>query len=142
MFRYSWRICALRIALFEPEREHRLAHLALERARRRQTHGSRELLRDRAAALDDSPRAEVAQRRADDADRVEAVMRIEAPILDREERVDHVRRHLVERDVDPLLGEEGKGRLALAIEDDRRLGARREVGQVVGAVELAWPRRA
>ena len=90
----------LGVALLEPDRDRRFANLAREGAIRRQLLEPRELLRQGAAAFDDAAAAPVAPGGLDDARGVEPVMRIEAPILDRQQRVDHVRRHAVERHVD------------------------------------------
>src|SRR5258708_5324527 len=85
-----------------------------------------ELLRKGAPALDDAAGAPVAPGRFRDAHRVEAMMRVEAPILDREECVDHQRRDPLERHVDPLLHEEREHLPVLPVEDDRALVGRAE----------------
>ena len=61
---------------------------------------------------------------------------MEAPILDRHDRVQHVRRDLVDRDVDSAFRVEGKGRLAVTIQHDRRLGTRGKAGEASRSVEL------
>ena len=70
-------------------------------------------------------------------------MRIEAPILDREERGDHVRRHAVERNVGALLDEEGEDLPVLPVEDDGALRVRADLGECGGVAELTvdQPRR-
>jgi len=63
-------------------------------------------------------------------------MRIEAPIFDGEERVDHVRRDAIERHVDALLDEKGERRLVVPVVNDRALRVladrreRRRVGKL------------
>jgi hypothetical protein len=93
----------LAIALLEPGRERRFADLARERPRGRELLGARELLRDGARPFHDPSGAPVPPCGLDDADAVQAVVRIEAPVLRRNNRVDHVRRHRVDRHVDALL---------------------------------------
>ena len=118
----------LRVALFHLRREQDFANLAVVGAFRGKRR-SRELLCDRAAALDDPPGPEVSPRRGGDANGIHSVMRIKASILDREQRVDHVRRNPVERHGDALLDEKSEGRFAQAVVHDRRLRPRREVSQ-------------
>ncbi len=72
-----------------------------------------ELLGDRRAALDGLAGRDVLPQRAPDAADVDAVVLVEALILDRDDRVLHVRRDLARRDDDPAL-----------------VGERREVGPV------------
>src|SRR5690606_35624420 len=61
-----------------------------------------DLLRDRRAALADrAARAEVLDRGAADADRVEALVRVEPAVLGGDERRGDVRRHPLERDDPP-----------------------------------------
>ena len=62
-----------------------------------------ELLRQRAAALLDLPRAHVDEQRAQDRERIDAVVRVELAVLDRLECRGQQRRHLVGRDDDPVL---------------------------------------
>ena len=64
-------------------------------------------------------------------------MRIEAAIFHREDRLDHMTRHLVDGDVNPLFGVERECRLAPPIHHDRRLGSRRDARQVTRTGELA-----
>ena len=127
----------LRVALFEPHRDRDLAHLAREGAIRRELLEPRQLLGQRAAPFDDAAAAPVAPGRLDDADAVDAVVRVEAAVLDGEERVDHVRRHAVERHVLALFDEEGKDLAVLPVEDDGALRMRADLGEGGGVVELA-----
>ena len=59
----------------------------------------RELLRQRRAALRDAAMQDVGDRRARDADRVDAVMRIEAAVLDGDERLRQIGRQILQRDI-------------------------------------------
>ena len=63
---------------------------------------ARELLRDRAAALGDAAVPNVGQSRRRHTDEVEALVLIEALILDGDDGLNEVRRDLGQRDVDPL----------------------------------------
>ena len=65
----------LRVSLLEACRDQDLANLAVVGPLRAQARGARELLRDRAAALDDAAGAEIAPGGTGDADRIDAVMR-------------------------------------------------------------------
>ena len=127
----------LGVALFQLHRDRDLAHLSRERAIRRELLEPRELLGQRAAPFDDAAAAPVAPRGLHDADAVDAVVRVEAAILDGEERVDHVRRHAVERHVLALFDEEGEGLAVLPVEDDGALRMRANLGEGGGVVELA-----
>ncbi len=62
-----------------------------------------ELLRDRRAALDGLAGRDVLPQRAPDAADVDPVVLVEALVLDRDDRVLHVRRDLARRDDDPAL---------------------------------------
>ena len=64
--------------------------------------------------------AHVAQHGRGDPDRVDAVVFVEALILDGDHRVDQVRRDLLERDLDPLLFEDGKDGRVAGVENSRR----------------------
>ncbi len=99
-----------------------------------------QLLRDRARALRAAPLAKIAKRGAADADRINPAVIVEALILDREHRVDQVRRHPVERDFDSLFLEDGEGRTIVRVEDRRRLhhvrraAQRLPIGQIGGEI--------
>ena len=71
----------------DPERVERLLDLAGEAALGREEHQLRELLADRAAALDHAAGLEIADEGAADADRIDARMLVEAPVLDRDHRL-------------------------------------------------------
>src|SRR3954447_9045005 len=64
----------LGIALLQPYGDRGFPNFSRERPRRRQLLQPRELLGDRAAALDDAAAAPVAPRRLDDTDGIEPVM--------------------------------------------------------------------
>ena len=83
-------------ALLELPGERRLAHLARDRLLVADVGVLDELLRDRRAALDDALRADVLPERAHDAARVDAVVLVEAAILDRDDRLAHDRRDVVD----------------------------------------------
>ena len=82
----------LRQAALQPDRQHRLLDLARPAALGREEPVLGELLGDRAAALDRLAGGEIRQRGARDAAEIEAVMLEEAPVLDREDRVDQMPR--------------------------------------------------
>ena len=86
-----------------------------------QEHQPRQLLRDGAAALGAAARLQVLQDRAADAHGIDAAVIEEALILDRDHGLDEVRRHLLQRNFDPLLLEDGEGGLVAGVEDRRRL---------------------
>ena len=70
----------------EPDRQQQLLHLALEMALMRQEQVLGQLLGDRAAALADAAGAQIAERGADDAARIEARMAVEAAVLGGDDR--------------------------------------------------------
>jgi hypothetical protein len=74
--------------------EDRLAHLAAEGAAVGEEDVARELLRDGRSALRPAAAVEPHLDRAREADRIDAGMRAEAAILDRDHRVAHDRRDL------------------------------------------------
>ena len=80
----------------EPERQEGFLDLALERALVRQEEVLGQLLRDRGAALHDAAAAGVDGQGAEGADRVDAPMLVEAPVLGRERRLDEVVREILE----------------------------------------------
>ena len=63
------------------------------------------------------PVSQVRERRRRDADRVDAAVLVEALILDRNDGLDQVRRHLLDRNLEPLLLEDGECRLVVGVED-------------------------
>lgn len=119
----------LGIALFETDGNRGLANLARERAGRCELLETHQLLRQGAPSLENATRAPVAPGGLHDSHGVETVMRVEAPILDRQERVDHVGRHAVEWNVDALFHEEGEHLPVLPVEDDGALGMRPDFGE-------------
>ena len=68
-----------------------------------------------------APGLEILDDRADHADPVDAAVLVEPLILDRDHRLDQVRRHLLERHLDPLFLEDREDRLVGGVEDRRRL---------------------
>ncbi len=103
---------------------------------------ARQLLRQRRAALGEAPALQVDEDRAHDADHVDAAMVVEALILDRQHRVDEVRRHLRQRHLDALFLEDREDRAIGDVVEDGRLrhvahaadlaAARQGMGDVVG----------
>src|SRR4029079_14549669 len=93
----------------------------------------RDLLRDRRPALGRRAGAQVRGQRAADAAIVDALVLIEAAVLRGQERVDQLRRELVEReDLAPLGGQLGQRRPVGGAHHRRRRGdlvIRRDVGQ-------------
>ena len=106
---------------FDRDGEQHLPHLAAERSLSAQRIQPYQLLRDAAAAFDEPPGAQIGPRRAHHAHDVDAVMVIEAPIFNGEDRRHHVRGHAVQRYVRPILAEEREDRPVVHVEDDRRL---------------------
>src|SRR6266550_2797093 len=81
-----------------------------------------QLLRDGAATTDDPAGADVVERGADDADEVEAGVRVEALVLDRNSRLDRDRRDVLELDrkaVVAMVADVRQHDLAGAVVDDR-----------------------
>ena len=79
----------LRPALLELVGERRLADLAPDRARGARVGVLDELLRDRRAALRRRSAGDVHEGRAREPDRVDGAMLVEAPVLDRDDRLAH-----------------------------------------------------
>ena len=82
----------------QPERQEQLLDLAVERALRRQEQVLGDLLGDARAALHRFARARVLQQCAPRAQRVDAEMLEEAPVLGGQRRLDHVVGDVLERD--------------------------------------------
>ena len=101
--RYSSSTCILAELPVDHQRERRLANLPAVGLLVREKERSRELLRQRAAALDRARLAEVADDGAAERDGIDARMRVEAVILDRDECVPQVLGNLAERHVAPVL---------------------------------------
>src|SRR5581483_11099041 len=75
-----------------------LLDLALDRALLRQEQVLRELLRDGRPALTQAPVQDVGDESADDTERVDAVMFIEAAVFDGDEGLRHIWRHVLQRE--------------------------------------------
>ena len=86
----------LGIFALEPEREDRLLNFARQRALLRQEQVLRELLGERRAALHAAHARDVADDRARNPDRIDAEMRIEAAILDRDESLRQIGRQFAQ----------------------------------------------
>ena len=122
---------------FQPERDDRLLDLAPDRPLRREEQVLGELLGQRAAALADFARADVGDRRAEDAPDIDPRMLEEAPVLDRADRRDEIARQLVEPDRAAIeLAVAREHRPVGGPEQHRRAPGRRfqprQVGQVPG----------
>ena len=83
----------------QPQREFDLLQLALHGALLGQEQVFRQLLRQRRAALADAAMHDVRHRRARNAERVDAVMRIEAAILDGDKGLRQIGRQVFQRNV-------------------------------------------
>ena len=120
--------------MLQPNGEDRLLRFAGNRALLRQEDVLGELLRQRRAALHLAG-GEVAESRAQDADGVDAEMRIEAPVLDGDERLRNVGRQLLDRDGAAAgfaaIGHEGPVR-----RQDRHIGRALRHGQLVDRRQL------
>jgi hypothetical protein len=106
--------------MLEPQRQHRLLHLALERPLRRQVRHAHELLGDGAAALARAPGREVVQGRAHDAADIDAAVLVKAPVLDGDDGAGEVRRHVARRQLFALEHAAGCERLTVVRLDDQR----------------------
>ncbi len=105
----------------EPDCEHHLLQLAADLAIRRQESGLGKLLGDRRSALDHAARPRVAPEGPDQPAWVDAIMRGETPVLDRDERPAHLERQAprIDRSITPagpgdrraIGGKEGEVRL-------------------------------
>jgi hypothetical protein len=84
-------VLVVAVPLFELPRERRLLELARDRAVVRHVGVLDELLRDRRAALDDGLVLDVCEQRAADRVQVDAVVLVEALVLDRDDRLFHDR---------------------------------------------------
>jgi hypothetical protein len=124
----------LAVLLRQPVREHDLFGLALIRLARAQELLLDELLGDRRPAAHDLAGPDVGQSRPDDPARVEARVRPERLVLDRDRPLDELRRDVVERDVHPvaaLIPQVGEER-APAVVDARVAAEVRGVQPVYG----------
>src|SRR5919197_599371 len=111
----------LRVFALDARRQDQLLQFAADRLLLREKTLTRQLLRDRAAALHDAPVPQVGQRRLDDPHEIEAGMIVEALILDREDGLDQIRRDVVEADRDPLLLVDRERELIVGVEHRGRL---------------------
>src|SRR5215212_335096 len=129
----------LRPAAVQLDRQAGLGDLSLERDLLADVEVPDELLGDRGAALHDLPRADVGPGGAQDAGDVDSAVVVEAPILDREDRLTHVRAHRLERDGCPVLlgGDRPEERVVGGV-DERVLPDRdrAEVVEVAALVDL------
>jgi hypothetical protein len=89
--------------VLETQREDDLLQLALEPPLGREQQRLHDLLRDRAAALDDALVRHVHDEGARDAERIDAGMPVEVGVLGGEERLAHVGRHALQGDDVPPL---------------------------------------
>ena len=117
---------------FDQHRQHGLAALAQVAPPVRQEQRARQLLGDRAAALDRPRRACIANDGASDRNRVDARMAEEAMVLDGDERMLEVRRDGGERHVVPLLVEPEPGPAVGGVEP----GVADPAGQPVDGIAL------
>ena len=120
---------------FDQHRQHGLAALAQVAPPVRQEERARQLLGDRAAALDRARRARIADDRARHRNRVDARMAEEAMVLDGDERVLEVRRDGGDRHVVPLLVEPEPAPAVGGVEP----GVADPAGQRGGRHSSAWP---
>ena len=89
----------LGVLALQPQRKLHFLQLARHRPFLGQEQVFRELLRQRRAALRHAAMHDVGDRRARDADGVDAVMRIEAAVLDGDERLRQIGRQILQRDI-------------------------------------------
>src|SRR6185295_1690329 len=80
----------------KPQRQHDLLDLSLEGPLRFQEQVLRQLLGEGRTALDDAARLIVGEEGPDEADRIDTEMMIEAPVLDGDDRLRQIGRHLLE----------------------------------------------
>ena len=111
----------LRVRALDQQRRERFLDLARVGLLPVQEAHARELLGDRAAALPARARPGVGQHRRADAHDVDAVVLVEPLVLDRDDRLADVARHLLERHLDALLLEDREHRLVGLVEQRRRL---------------------
>ncbi len=91
------------VAQLERDRHERLAQLARPAALVAQEVAAHELLRERARALSDLARREIHERSAQHSEHVDAVVLVEAPVLDRLQGRRQERRNVGRRDDQPVL---------------------------------------
>ena len=98
----------------QPQRQNELLDFARVSPVLREEQVFRQLLRDRRAALRNAAAHDVGAQRASDAHRIDAMMVVEAPVLDRDEGLRHVFRQFLERrrDARSRRGSRARGRRA------------------------------
>jgi hypothetical protein len=131
--------------LLELHRQQHLADLLLDRARRQDVLDAsvrvlqivarvdllHELLRDRRSPLHRLVLDDVGPRRARDAERVESPMLVELRVLDRQDGVDEMRRHLAETDGGPVDRAVKRGQqVPVAVVDVGRADRRQPLGEL------------
>ena len=107
---------------FQPEREFDFLQLALQRALLGQEQVLGELLGQRRAALRNAAMQHVGHRRAQDADGIDAVMRIEPAVFDGDEGLRQIGRQILQRNIGA--GHFAAGRQHAAVEADNLDGRR------------------
>ena len=106
---------------FQPDRQQHFLQLAIDGALLREEEVLRQLLRDGGAALADAAVQDVGDERARNAERVDAIVRIEAPVFDGDEGLRHIRRQFFQRQHRAGAVAAGGERAAAEIDDlDRR----------------------
>ena len=111
-------VLVVAVPLLELPRERRLLQLARDRAVVGDVGVLDELLRDRRAALDDGLVLDVREQRAPDRVQVDAVVLVEALVLDRDDRLLHDRGDLIRvEDHAALLAAEHRQQLSVAVVD-------------------------
>ena len=123
----------------EPHRDHRLLHLAPQRAFRREVGQPDQLLGDRAAAFDRAAAAQIMPAGPHDAAQVDPVMTEKAPVLDRDDGMDEIGRQVVAGQLLAAVHAARRQGLpgARRVEDRRRrcfVGERPRQRQRVGAI--------
>ena len=101
----------------QPDREHRLLQLAVNGALLRQKKILRQLLRDGGGALGHAAVQDIGDERARDAVRIDAVMLIEAAVLDGDEGFRHVARQIFQGQHGAAVIAAGGERAAMHVDD-------------------------
>ncbi len=111
----------LRVQVLEVRGHDHFPELATVSLAAVQEHQPRQLLRDGTAALGAAARLQVLQERTADPDGIDAAVIEEPLILDRDDGLEEVLGHLLERNFDPLLFEDRESRPVARVENGRRL---------------------
>ena len=98
----------LAVHVFDSLGEYRLAHFSPKCLVARKKADARELLRNRARPFGRAAFANVAEHRADDADAIDAVMLVKAPVFDCDHGIPQVRRNKIEFNFHSVLSWNGK----------------------------------